>query len=133
MDVRDTINYINGLTEREIKSMPEIVSRAGLRKMVRLYIKEYNEWAPVWVYIGTRRDHIVIPRMYCTCKNFTIKVMAKKQELACKHLIIQWVAYKNKTYRKLELSVNEYLKIIHEIISIGLSPTLRNLLYTRRR
>ncbi len=132
MDVRDTIHYITGLTEKEIESMPEAVSRAGLRKIVKL-IPEGLEESPLWVYIGRRHDHLVIPGMYCTCKSFTIRVMARKQLLACKHLVIQRIAEKNKTYRTLKTSINEYLKIIHEILSIGMSPTLRNLLYIQWR
>ena len=133
MDVNDTIRYISGLTAKELRHMPEAVSRAGLRKIIRIILKEYGGEAPTWLYVGRRQDHVIVPKMYCTCKSFVIKVMAKKQRLSCKHLVAQWIAETNNTYRELYITIREYMDIINEISRYGFSPTLRKLLYIKQK
>lgn len=133
MDVNDTIRYITGLTAGELRHMPEAVSRAGLRKFIRIILKEYDVEAPAWLYVGRRLDHIIVPKMYCTCKSFVIKVMTKKQRLSCKHLVAQWIAETNNTYRELYITIREYMDIVNEISRYGFSPTLRKLLYARQK
>ncbi len=125
----DTIKYIAGLTDREIENMREAYSAAALKKMVKIIITDYNTEAPTWIYIGHRHDHIIVPRIYCTCRDFNIRVMTRKQHLSCKHLVIQYIAEKMGRYRILKIKLNDYKKIIKEILEIGISPTIRKLLY----
>jgi predicted nucleic acid-binding Zn finger protein len=133
LDVRDTIRYVEGLTDVELRQMPLETSAAGLRKMVRISLRDRGGDAPTWIYIGRRRDHILVPRVYCTCRDFVIRVMSEKKRLSCKHLIIQKIAEANNTYRTLNINVKEYVKIIREILNIGVSPTARKLLYREAR
>ncbi len=132
IDSNTTMEYIEGLTERELRNMREAYALAGLRKMIRIFIKDYGMEAPTWIYLGHREDHIVIPKTYCTCKNFNIGVMTRKQLLSCKHLIVQWIAERNNRYRTLRINIDDYRKIIKEILEIGISPTIRKLLYMEK-
>lgn len=130
MSVENTIKYVLKLPEHSIEKT--LLSRVQLKKIIKLKVviggKEVN--LPFYFYVGERRDHVVVPYVYCSCKNFTIRVMSKKEKPSCKHLIMVRLALEKSVYRELLIEDLTLLrKIVKEIIEIGLSPTLRKLLY----
>ncbi len=133
MSVRDTIKYVE---EEGLKGVDrEVYARVLLKKIVKPVIKIGNETyePPTYFYIGERNDHLIIPYIYCTCKNFTIRVMVKKEKKTCKHLLMLKLALKKSMYRIVEFrGLGLYRKVINEIINIGISPTLRKLLYMEK-
>jgi predicted nucleic acid-binding Zn finger protein len=133
LSVRDTIKYVEEIGLGDIDR--EVYARVLLKKIVKLIIKINNEVyePPTYFYIGERNDHLIIPYIYCTCKNFTIRVMVKKEKKTCKHLLMLRLALEKSMYRTIMIrELDLYRKIINEIINIGISPTLRKLLYMEK-
>jgi len=108
-----------------------IQASLSLRKIVKpILLFAGNAEPPVWFYIGVKNDYVIIPRTFCSCKDFVVNVMSVKNKLFCKHLVLQFVSEARSVYRTVAIpSVSDYLKIIREILSINISPTLRKLLY----
>jgi len=132
VSVKDTYEYVlKALSDPS--SLDRVVkSQALLKKMIKPRLLFYRGDTNIWFYIGTRYDHIIVPRTYCSCKEFLINVMSRKKKLVCKHLLIQELSEKTSNYRVVEISEPSLLyKIINEILDMNISPTLRKLLYVR--
>jgi len=131
LDVRDTYSYFDETVVEEVSDR-SVWSNASLKRMVKPILSYVGgEAEPVtWFYVGARHDHIIIPRIYCSCKDYLINVMSRKRRRVCRHLVIQYIAEKNGLYRV--VSINDpdtYMSIVNEIIDIGVSLTLRKLLH----
>lgn len=134
MDAKTTRQYILSLTLDELRPMHELYSKVLMGKIIQPRITGFTEeQPPVWFYIGEKHDHIIVPHTYCSCRDFLIRVMSKKQSLACRHLLMQRIAELKGKYRVVEMNREEYLRIVYEIVRINISPTLRKLLYISRR
>jgi len=123
--------YVASLDIDELKSIPEVYSLAALKRFIKPLLAGLGE-APAWFYVSPRRDHVVVPRYFCTCKDYTIRVMARRHNLSCKHVLAQKLAELTGSYRTLFLDIDEYISIVLEITRMGISPTLRRLLYKQR-
>jgi len=108
-----------------------IQASLALRKIVKpILLFAGNAEPPVWFYIGVKNDYVIVPRMFCSCKDFVVNVMSTKNKPFCKHLVLQLVSEARNMYRTVAIpSITDYLKIIREVLSINISPTLRKLLY----
>lgn len=134
MDYRVVKEYINGLSIERLESMRRIISPVALKKFIKVVVKgrNYRNLSPIWLYIGIKSDHIIVPRLYCSCKHFVIRVMSEKQSLGCIHIVGQKLAEEKKLYRIIEMTYGEYLKAIYEIIRYGRSRIVRKILYSSR-
>ncbi len=131
MDIRTTVKYIAGLSAEELSSTPEVSSISALKRIVKPVLAGFEE-GPAWFYVSPRRDHVVVPHYFCTCKDYTIRVMTRRHSLSCKHVLAQRLSEITGVYRIVVLDINEYIKILTEILRMGISPTLRRLLYKQK-
>lgn len=132
MDALSTYEYISSLTREQLSAMDRIRSIVTLKKIVKIIVRDGDQslGPPTWIYIGIKHDHIIIPRFFCTCKHFVIRVMMGKNTLSCTHLLAQKLAEETNSYRVAYMDRGSYLNTIREIIKYGRSPTLRKVLYT---
>ncbi|MEM1674973.1 MAG: hypothetical protein QXX35_01605 [Desulfurococcaceae archaeon] len=132
MNVFKLVEFFEKTSVEKLTENKKISSSILLRRIVKpklLYMS--GEYTPVWFYIGVK-DHVIIPKTYCSCMDFIVNVMSRKTRLFCKHLLIQYISEKTNNYREVEInSVEELTRIINEIIDINISPTLRRLLFRR--
>ncbi len=133
MDYHAVKEYIESLSLKQIESMKKVVSSVALKKYIRVYIAidKARLEAPIWLYIGVRRDHIIVPRLYCSCKHFIIRVMSEKRYLGCIHLLGQRLAEETGKYREVTADRNTLAVIVDEVLEYGRSRTLRKILYSR--
>jgi len=110
----------------------EIQSIVGLKKIVKVLI-EGSSNPPVWVYVGSSRDYLIIPRTFCSCMDFIINVMSKGVKPYCKHIVAQYIVEEKGLYREVRVPNMEILiKIINEILDLNISSTLRRYLHSLR-
>ena len=81
----------------------------------------------VWVYMGRERDYVLVPRLLCSCPDFMINVVARRRSKPCYHLVGLEKAVIQGSYMALDLSFEDALRIIYEVLDSGFSPTLRRL------
>ncbi|MEM4527857.1 MAG: SWIM zinc finger family protein [Desulfurococcaceae archaeon] len=96
-------------------------------RFVKIIIGHGNK--EYWVYMGPRSDYLIIPRTFCSCKDFIIRVIALKQTHFCKHLMGVEMAIRMKKFRVIEMKIEDLMKIINEIMKSGFSTTLRRKMY----
>jgi len=123
--------YLEERGSLEFSEDRAIQASLTLRKIVKpILLFAGNAEPPVWFYIGVRNDYIIVPRAFCSCKDFVINVMSMKNKPFCKHLVLQFMSEAMNIYRTVAIpSISDYLKIVREILSTNISPTLRKLLY----
>ncbi len=131
MNIRDTIDFLERLVLENVsdKTIWSSVSLKRIVKPILLYMgRDY--YPPIWFYVGIKRDYVIVPRIYCSCKSFTINVMTRNRKKVCRHLVIQHIAEKMGLYRVVEIDdPDTYIRIIWEILDIERSPLLRKLLH----
>ncbi len=81
----------------------------------------------LWIFMGKSEDHIIIPRTYCSCKDFIIHVLSQKRKLFCYHLVAQVIAEKEGKYRRVNVDIDTCSRIINEVLEKGFSTTLRRI------
>ncbi len=131
LDITSVKKYLERLNGSIIERDGRVKSILSLRKLVKIYVESNKTLLepPVWIYMGLLNDHIIIPKLYCSCKDYIIRVMSEKRRPACIHLIAQKFAEEKKSYKTVTVSLNDYFKILSEILKYGKSPTLRKVLY----
>jgi len=129
LDVRDTVKYLESITpdSPEAKS---ILGEVYEKRFVKLSCKQGSRDGFIWVYTGPRGDYLLVPRSFCSCKDFMIRTASTKKTLACKHLVGLELAVKLDRKREVSLSADDCVRIVFEILEKNVSPTLRKALYT---
>lgn len=130
MDVRETRSRISMDLLGKEEVVRELAPLAYTYRFVRLTTAD--KASDLWVYMGPQRDYVVIPGTYCSCMDFTIRVISQGVSPYCKHLLALEVARTRGKYREVRVSETEAVKVIGEALSRGFSKTLREILYKYR-
>ncbi|MCS7107357.1 MAG: hypothetical protein NZ902_04555 [Acidilobaceae archaeon] len=91
--------------------------RAIARRLVAIDLEK-----GFWAYVGRERDHFLIEGLYCSCSSFALSLTKRA---GCEHLSALRVAKRSGAVRELKVDV---ASVVWEIVSVGLSPTLRKAL-----
>ncbi len=119
---------LRGFSLEELSNMHEPLTMAKMKRFIVPRIG--GDEAPVLLYIGVHRDHIIVFPFFCSCKHFVIRVMSEKRDKYCSHLLGARLAAEKKWYRVIDVSFKELWGIVTEIIYYGRSKTLRRKLYS---
>jgi predicted nucleic acid-binding Zn finger protein len=65
----------------------------------------------VWIVVGREKEYFMIPRLYCQCDNFYIRVVIKRETDLCYHLLAQSIAEKLGRYETFEVSDNDFIRL----------------------
>ncbi len=69
----------------------------------------------IWLVKGRgRKEHIVLPGIFCDCKDFYLNVVVRRKTHACHHLLAQILAERFGTYEEKEERDFKLLKILSE-------------------
>lgn len=110
------------LSSQEFLSAYRHSKLASALKNRRLILISRNP--ELWVYMGRTRDYLVIPRTYCSCRDFLVNTVGRMKPRPCYHLVAQVLAEKNNLYRDLTWMQNAWI-VVEEILDHEFSRTLR--------
>ena len=134
MSIAETFRYISEVKKTGFLGNRSIQSSLMLKRLVKPRLLSIDICPPLWFYTGVKRDYVVIPRVYCSCKSFVINVMSRKSVKTCRHLLIQAIGEENGLYREAAINdLDTLYKIVKEILDLGISPTLRRVLHSGKR
>lgn len=106
-----------------IKNPPDkAVELVRLRRIIKLVSKSGRV---IYIALGTTGDYLLIPRLFCTCKDFELNVVIRKVKGTCYHLIALELALRSNSFRELSVDDETLNDIIYELIFSGRSVTLR--------
>jgi predicted nucleic acid-binding Zn finger protein len=112
---------IRGLGSDIARVLPDVLEY----RFVKVNIKLDNEERAIWIYTGRQRDYVLVPGLFCSCKDFTLRTIIGRTSNYCKHQLGLYVAISRKKYLELTMLPNEAYTVIMEVIDKGFSPLLR--------
>jgi predicted nucleic acid-binding Zn finger protein len=68
-----------------------------------------------WVVRGQRREYLVIPQVFCTCRSFYHSVVIDREISMCYHLLAQRIAEIRNHYQSIESTDAERRKMSAEL------------------
>ena len=106
-----------------VKNPPDkAIELVRLRRIIKL-ISESGKI--IYIALGTTGDYLLIPKLFCTCKDFELNVVIRRTKGTCYHLIALELALKSNSFRELRVNDDVLNDIMYEILFGGRSVTLR--------
>jgi predicted nucleic acid-binding Zn finger protein len=68
--------------------------------------------------------HMVLPRTYCSCVDFTLNVAIRRSRPFCVHLAAVELIERKKIYREIFLGANEASKVVSSVLEGETTPYL---------
>ena len=104
-----------------IDKAKELVRR---RRIYRLVCGDTH----IYVVLGFSGDYVVIPDLFCSCKDYELNVVLRGNRPTCYHLLAVDIAQREGVVRDVKLGSIDMVKaIIYECIYLGRSDTLRKI------
>lgn len=69
----------------------------------------------VWVALGENCEHIIYPKLYCSCQDFYKNVVVKRKQNFCKHVLAQVICEELNNFHLLELEDVEFKNLISDL------------------
>jgi len=82
------------------------------------------------VYLGGERDHVIVGGVFCSCEGFARR--APRGLGGCTHVFAYREAARSGRLARAELSPGEVVRVVWEVLTGGLTKTLRQKLYYPR-
>ncbi len=106
-----------------VKNPPDkAIELVRLRRIIKLIS---GSGKIIYIALGTTGDYLLIPKLFCTCKDFELNVVIRRTKGTCYHLIALELALKSNSFRELRVNDDTLNDIIYEILFSGRSVTLR--------
>ncbi|MFW9972634.1 MAG: hypothetical protein ACFFDF_20785 [Candidatus Odinarchaeota archaeon] len=62
----------------------------------------------VWAAKGENQEHMIYPKLYCSCQDFYKNVVIKKKRKFCKHILAQTISEGLNKFERVKLSDKEF-------------------------
>lgn len=105
----DLINSIEEIFPKKSDRVIDVLNK-GIFKYI---YKPSNR--SVWIAIGEKCEHIIYPKLYCSCQDFYKSVVIKRKRLFCKHILAQIISEALKLYKEVELDDDEFKKLVNDL------------------
>ena len=69
----------------------------------------------VWAAIGENQEHLIYPKLYCSCQDFYKNVVVKKKRKFCKHIIAQTISEALNNFKAVPLEDNKFKEFISDL------------------
>ncbi len=66
----------------------------------------------VWVAKGENQEHMIYPKLYCSCQDFYKNVVIKRKRDFCKHILAQIISEALNSYKEVKLEDSQFSELI---------------------
>jgi len=105
------IEFLENLFPNRSERILEVVNR-GITKYI---YKPSNRI--VWSVMGHEEEHLIYPKLYCSCKSFYKEVVINGSKEFCKHIIAQVISEALNKFHEVELEDIEFKNRINDLQS----------------
>lgn len=105
----DFISFLESLFPDKSSDVIEVVKR-GITKYI---CKPSNRI--VWTAMGSNQEHLIYPRLYCSCQDFYKSVVIQGKRKFCKHLLAQVISEGFKEYKVVSLEDSKFKDIVKDL------------------
>ncbi|UCC21038.1 MAG: hypothetical protein JSV62_07100 [Promethearchaeota archaeon] len=86
----------------------------SLKKGIIKYIYEPSNRI-VWAAKGENQEHLIYPKLYCSCQDFYKSVVVKKKRKFCKHILAQVISEALNRFEIIKLKDDEFKEFVKEL------------------
>ncbi len=96
------------LTQKDIQHFKDKYGKRfvrALRSVEENKVKKYHfrpSDTSTWIVKGKKREYLVIPDTYCTCRSFYQDVVISRESTMCYHLFAQKIAESRKQFQAID-------------------------------
>lgn len=105
------IEYLEEIFPNKSDKILEVVNRGIIKNIY----KPSNRI--VWTVMGRDQEHIILPKLFCSCKSFYKEVIINRTKKSCKHIIAQIISEALNNFEELELEDSEFKNRIKDLTS----------------
>ncbi|MEJ2251251.1 MAG: hypothetical protein P8Y97_16560 [Candidatus Lokiarchaeota archaeon] len=87
----------------------------SIKRGITKYIYQPSQRV-LWTSMGENKEHIIYPKMYCSCNDFYKQVVIKRTRPYCKHLITQVICEVLNQFETIKLEEKQFKDIIDDIL-----------------
>jgi predicted nucleic acid-binding Zn finger protein len=69
----------------------------------------------VWAAQGENQEHMIYPKLYCSCQDFYKNVVIKKKREFCKHLVAQVLSEALENFETRSLKDDNFKELIKDL------------------
>jgi len=103
------LNFINKYFSGGPEKVLDVIKRGIIK---RIYLPSERI---AWIAIGDNSEHLLYPKLFCSCQDFYKNVVINRIRPFCKHLIAQVIAEALGQYKTENLSDEDFKEIIKEL------------------
>ena len=89
----EVINYLDHIFSKKSEKVMEVIKRGILKKICT------PTGRIVWIATGKKVNHIIYPKLYCSCQDFYKSVVITGEKPFCKHILAQIISEILKDYK----------------------------------
>jgi len=105
----DFISFLETIFPNKSTNVLDVLKR-GITK----YIYEPSNRI-VWVAQGENQEHLIYPKLYCSCQDFYKSVVVKKKRHFCKHILAQIISDALNTYKEVILEDKRFKELVRDL------------------
>ena len=68
----------------------------------------------VWTAMGENQEHLIYPKLYCSCQDFYKSVIVNRKRDFCKHILAQIICETLNNYKKVRLKDNKFEELVRD-------------------
>lgn len=69
----------------------------------------------VWTAQGENQEHLIYPKLFCSCQDFYKNVVIKKKRIFCKHILAQIISEALNKFKTVTLDDNKFKELVREL------------------
>jgi len=69
----------------------------------------------VWAAKGENQEHLIYPKLYCSCQDFYKNVVVKKKRKFCKHILAQTISEAINSFMIVTLEDNKFKEFVSDL------------------
>ncbi len=69
----------------------------------------------VWVAKGENQEHLIYPKLYCSCQDFYKNVVIKRNHNFCKHILAQIISEAFDKFKTVNLEDHKFKELIRDL------------------
>jgi len=105
----DLVLFLETIFPKKSTTVLEVLKR-GITKYI---YKPSNRI--VWTAMGENQEHLIYPRIYCSCQDFYKNVVVNKKRNFCKHILAQLISEAFNNYKLIRLGDKKFSMLIRDL------------------
>ena len=82
----EVINFLDNIFSKKSEKIMQVIKRGISKKVCK------PTGRIIWIATGKDVNHIIYPKLYCSCQDFYKNVVIKRENPFCKHILAQVIS-----------------------------------------